>query len=257
MSSGKERSAAVITGAARGVGAAAARRFSDAGHDVILLDIDDAGVAVAEEVGGTFYKHNVSSAADWAALEKQMRDKHAPLQSLVNNAAIEGRFDFADIPLEKWNQTLSVNLTGAFLGSQFGVRMMRAHSVDLPCAIVNVASIGAHMTLATDAPYSASKGGLISLTKSVATYCGLKRLGIRCNVISPGAIKTEMMAQFIATSPDPAATEKALSALQPVGYMATPANIANLIHYLTTEQSEFVTGAEIVIDGGAMSSANM
>lgn len=257
MSQGFQDKVIVITGAARGVGAATARLFRQAGARIILLDVAESGAAVADHIGGEFFRHDISRQEDWDKLGRHIQTTYGRLDAVVNNAAVECPGRFEDISLAGWTRTIEINLTGVFLGCQFGVRLMRSNPDAAPGAIVNVASVAATLSIANDAAYTASKGGVISLTKSVANYCGRERLPVRCNVVSPGAIKTEMLQQYIAASPDPAATERALNNIQPVGYMATAENIGNLIVYLCSPQSEFVTGAEIMIDGGASSAANV
>lgn len=247
----------VVTGAARGVGAAAAKIYSAAGARVVLLDVADGGAETAANAGGEFVRHDVASAADWSRLDERIRSRYGRLDVLVNNAAVEVPARLEDLTLEAWNKPIAVNLTGAFLGCQMAVRLMRSNPEQSPAAIVNVASISAILAMAYDAAYTASKGGLVSLTKSVAHYCARERLPIRCNVVLPGAIRTQLAEQFIAASPDPKATEEALNRLQPVGHMASPEDIANLIVYLSSPQSGFITGSEVIIDGGATSAANV
>jgi 3(or 17)beta-hydroxysteroid dehydrogenase len=248
---------AVVTGAARGVGAATAIRLGAAGYRVYLLDIDDRGSTVAASVGGTFIRHDVSRIEDWSALEATLTADGGTVTCLVNNAAIERRVAFEELALDVWQRTIDVNLTGTFLGSRLAVRLMRNNPTERPGAIVNVASVAAHRSIAADAPYTASKGGIISLTKAVAHYCAGRRWPIRCNVVSPGAIRTEMVQEYIASSPHPAATEAALLAAQPSGAMADASDVANLIYYLASAEAAFITGAEVFIDGGRMASANV
>jgi NAD(P)-dependent dehydrogenase (short-subunit alcohol dehydrogenase family) len=246
----------VVTGAARGVGASTAKAFGDAGAKVVLLDVSD-GAETAASIGGEYIKHDVSSAAAWSQLGEHIHGRYGRLDALVNNAAIEHPARLEDLTLEAWNMAIAVNLTGAFLGCQTAVRLMRANPAAAPATIVNVASISATLAMAYDSAYTASKGGLVALTKSVAHYCARERLPIRCNVVSPGAIRTPLAEQFIAASPDPKATEAALNKLQPVGHMAAPEDVANLIVYLSSPQSGFITGSEMIIDGGATSAANV
>ena len=248
---------AIITGAARGVGAATARTFSAAGYLPLILDIDDVGAGVAEETGGRFLRFDVSDPDAWADLERSIAADYGRLDALVNNAGCEGRSPIETLSPAQWRRTIDVNLNGAFFGCQIALRLMAKNPSGTTGAIVNVASIAATLSIPDDPAYTASKGGLISLTRSIAHYCGREKLPIRCNVVSPGAIRTELLDAYIAGSPDPSATVAALNNLQPIGRLATPENIANLIHYLCTDNADFISGADIIIDGGATSAARL
>lgn len=248
---------AIVTGAARGVGAATARTFSEAGYLPVLLDIDDVGEDVAKETGGRFLRFDVSDPEAWARLEATIAADYGRLDALVNNAGCEGRAPIETLSPEQWRRTIDVNLSGSFYGCQIALRLMPNNPEGVTGAIVNVASIAATLSIPDDPAYTASKGGLVSLTRSIAHYCGRQALPIRCNVVSPGAIRTELLDAYIAGSPDPDATVNALNNLQPIGRLATPENIANLIFYLCTEKADFISGADIIIDGGATSAARV
>lgn len=247
----------VVTGAARGVGATTTAIFRQLGAQVIALDVDKSVAVTAERVGAQGLVHDVSSPDDWAALGQRIKTGFGRLDAIVNNAAIESPAPFEELALATWRRTIDVNLTGVFLGCQFGVRMARENPQQAPATIVNVASIAHQLSIANDPAYTASKGGVVSLTRAVAHYCGRNRLPVRCNVVSPGAIRTEMLEQYVASCPDPKAVEEALNNIQPLGYMATPENIANLIVYLSSPLSGFITGADLVIDGGASTAARL
>lgn len=242
---------ALITGGASGIGADCARAFTREGARVLLTDVqDEKGRAVAAEVGGEYRHHDVSDEAAWVAAVDAVVDQHGRLDIVINNAGVFIGQTIEDTELEVWNKVLSINLTGVMLGCKHGVRAMKANPGGPAGAIVNISSITGFIGLASAAAYTASKGGVRLLTKSVAVHCARQYQTIRCNSLHPGAIDTPMnQAAFDATG-DPEGTRAFFSSVQPIGRMASSAEMAACALFLASDEASFVTGTELVADGG-------
>lgn len=242
---------ALITGAASGIGADCARLFAREGARVVVTDVqDDKGEAVAAEVGGTYLHHDVSDEAAWVAVVEATLARHGRLDIVVNNAGVFVGQTIEDTELDVWNKVLGVNLTGVMLGCKHGVRAMKANPGGPAGAIVNVSSITGFIGLASAAAYTASKGGVRLLTKSVAVHCARQYRTIRCNSLHPGAIDTPMNQAAFDASGDPEGTRAFFSSVQPIGRMATSAEMAACALFLASDEASFVTGTELVADGG-------
>ena len=228
---------ALITGGARGMGAEHARLLLSEGAQVVIADIlDNEGMAVAQELGSNaHYVHlDVTHPDQWAAAVTETVHRFGRLTVLVNNAGIAGRKTVRKFELERWRQTLDVNLTGTFLGIQAVVdEMIRAGGG----SIINISSIEGLRGAPFAHAYVASKWAVRGLTKSTALELG--RHNIRVNSVHPGLVRTPMTAHF----PDDIVTA-------PLGRPAEPIEVSNLILYLASDESSYSTGAEFVVDGG-------
>lgn len=240
---------ALITGGASGIGAACARVFAREGARVVVTDIQD-GSAVAREVGGLFLSHDVADEAQWAAAVDRAVAEHGRLDVVVNNAGMFAPGSIEDVTLEQWNRVLSVNLTGVMLGCQHGVRAMKANPGGPSGSIINVSSIAGFIGLASGAAYTASKGGVRLLTKSVAVHCARQYRAIRCNSLHPGTIDTPMNQAAFYASGDPEGMRAYFATLQPMGRMAGPEEMAEAALFLASDAASFVTGTELIADGG-------
>jgi NAD(P)-dependent dehydrogenase (short-subunit alcohol dehydrogenase family) len=242
---------ALITGAASGIGAACARRFAGEGARVVVTDVqDDKGRAVAAEVGGLFLHHDVSDEAHWIQAVDRAVAAHGRLDVVVNNAGVFIPQTIEESDLAVWNKVLGINLTGTMLGCKHAIRAMKDNPGGPAGAIVNVSSITGYIGLASAAAYTASKGGVRLLTKSVAVHCARTYKTIRCNSLHPGTIDTPMNQAAFDASGDPEGMRAFFDTMQPVGRMATAEEMASCALFLASDDSSFVTGSELLADGG-------
>ncbi len=240
---------ALVTGGASGIGAASARLFAAEGAKVVVTDVQD-GEAVAKEVGGLFIRHDVASEDEWITAVRQTTERFGRLDVLMNNAGVFAPAPIEEVTLEVWNRVLSVNLTGVMLGCKHGIAAMKANPGGPTGSIINVSSIAGYIGLASSAAYTASKGGVRLLTKSVAVHCARAYQTIRCNSLHPGTIDTPMNQAAFEASGDPEGMRAFFSTMQPIGRMACAEEMANCALFLASDESSFVTGAELLADGG-------
>lgn len=227
----------VLTGAARGQGAAEVEALAREGATVVATDVlDDEGRALAARLGVDYLHLDVSSPQEWEALAGIVRQRYGRVDALVNNAGIPARERLPNVSLEAWQRAFDVNVTGPMLGIQALVPLMGPGA-----CIVNVCSVAA-LAGHVAAAYTASKWALRGLTRSASLELGEQ--GIRVNAVMPGLIETPMMA-----GASPAFTTAALAEI-PLGRAGTTADIAPLIVYLVSDESAYVNGAELVVDGG-------
>jgi NAD(P)-dependent dehydrogenase (short-subunit alcohol dehydrogenase family) len=248
-----ENKVVVVTGAARGIGKAIARRFLEEGARVVAADIDaDGGSALVAELGAIgavrFVACDVGDAASVANLVASAITAFGEIDVLVNNAAILAVVDFLDLAEADFDRVLRVNLKGAFLCGQAVARHMveRVKAGGTAGAIVNLSSVNAVFAIANQVPYSVSKGGINQLTKVMAL--SLASHGIRVNAIGPGSIMTEMLAAVM----DDEAARKRILSRTPLGRIGDPAEIAAIAVFLASEQASYITGQTIYADGGRL-----
>lgn len=247
-----EGKVAMVTGGGLGLGRASALLLAREGAKLVVSDVKAAeGRAVAGEIGAAggealFVEQDVSKEADWARAMDEALGRFGRLDVLVNNAGVALGASLEDTTLEQWRWLMSINLDGVFLGVKAAVKTMKAHGG----SIINLSSIEGLIGDPNLAAYNASKGGVRLLTKSAALYCAKQGYGIRVNSIHPGYIVTPMVKGYVEEQADPAAARAALTALHPVGHLGEPDDIAYGVVYLASDESKFVTGSELVIDGG-------
>ena len=244
---------AFITGGARGIGAETARLMAQAGAKVAITDILDEGEQVAAEIrnsGGEaiFLRQDVTSEDDWKRATRETFDRLGGFEILVNNAGIYMMKGIEEMSLDDWRFVSSINLDGVFLGTKHGVRAMK--QAGNGGSIVNFSSIEGIIADANTCAYNASKGGVRLLTKSAALHCAKSGYGIRVNSVHPGFIQTSMVENYLSTTDDPEGNRKLIESLHPIGKIGEPDDIANGVLYLASDESKFVTGSELVIDGG-------
>jgi 3(or 17)beta-hydroxysteroid dehydrogenase len=242
---------AIVTGAGSGMGRADAILLAEQGAKVVVTDLNLASV---EETAGMIgdaalaIAHNVGKEADWEAVIAKTVEHFGRLDILVNNAGVMKMGSVVDTTLEDWHFVNSVNSDGVFLGCKHAIPAME--KCGNGGSIINMSSVAALHGMSFVAAYSASKGAVMALTKSVAMYCRENNNGIRCNSIHPDGVKTPMVVKVF-TGQD-SATREEIEAMQiPSMPMAEPEDIANLVLYLASDESRFMNGSEMVIDNAA------
>jgi NAD(P)-dependent dehydrogenase (short-subunit alcohol dehydrogenase family) len=245
---------ALVTGAGSGLGEAMARRLAEEGALVVVTDIALAAVqrvaaAIVAAGGRAEAEHqDVTDEARWAELVDAVLARHGRLDVLVNNAGIALTGSAEDATLADWQRTQRVNLDAVFLGTRQAIRAMKTTGG----SIINISSIEGIIGEPLTAAYNASKGGVRIFTKSAALHCAAEGYGIRVNSVHPGFILTPMVENALAgLPPDQAAAfhARVLESI-PVRAMGEPRDIANGVLFLASDESRYMTGAELVIDGG-------
>lgn len=240
---------ALITGGASGIGAATARAFVQEGARVIVADVQaDLGAEVAREVDGVFVHLDVAHEPDWRRAEASIQKSHGRLDVLFNNAGIVCGQTIEDADLATWNRVIGINLTGVMLGCQTGIRLMKANPRGARGSLINTASTAAYGAL-PDVAYSSTKSAVRLLTKSVAVHCARAGYAIRCNSLHPGATDTPILSAALQARPQMRA---AFDGMSPMGRMGEPGEIAAMAVFLASDESSYVTGAEMLVDGGMM-----
>ena len=257
MSAELQGHVAIVTGGASGIGAETCRVLARAGATVIVADVQDAlGRETAAGMGpvGNYVHHDVTSEESWRALLEGTLKRFGRLDVLVNNAGISGGMgSIEDTTLETWQHVHAVNSDGVFLGCKIAVEGMQVTSVPKPGikgSIVNISSIAGIIGSAGPCAYTASKGAVRLLSKSVALHCARAGYDIRCNSVHPAFIDTPMVQEGLNAAPDVEKARKRLLRMVPIGRIGEPNDIGYMILYLASDESKFVTGAEMVVDGG-------
>ncbi|HSK38523.1 MAG TPA: SDR family oxidoreductase [Arenibaculum sp.] len=247
-----EGKVALVTGGAMGLGEASARLLAREGALVVITDVkDDEGRRLAAGIGperAIFLHHDVASEDGWRRVVGETLDRLGRLDVVVNNAGLAIGGNVEETTLADWRRLMAVNLDGVFLGTKLGIEAMRRHGGG--GSIINLSSIEGLIGDPNLAAYNASKGGVRIFTKSAALHCAKAGYGIRVNSIHPGYIWTPMVENYLKAQGDIHEGRKAIDALHPVGHMGEPDDIAYGVLYLASDESKFVTGAELVIDGG-------
>lgn len=261
---------AFVTGAASGIGRASAIALAAEGASVFATDIDAPSgrktVAMIEAAGGqaTFRGQDVVEEPRWAELVKRVMELYGRLDILVNNAGIGTSGLITEVTLEQWNLQMDINVTSCFLGTKHALPAMRSPRPDghVGGSIINISSVAGLGGGAGMSAYCASKGAVRLLSKAVAMECAAARDGIRCNSVHPGIIDTPIwqkldtggvLSGMFAEAATPGANAidvDMVGAGAPVGYPGTPEDIAAGVVFLASDASRYITGSELVIDGG-------
>lgn len=243
---------ALITGGARGIGAAIATAFIAEGPQVVIADVDvEAGKGLAKTLGAVFFKLDVSSEGDWESLAVA----YPAIDVVVNNAGITGYedgpgpHDPEHATLEEWHRVHAVNLDGTFLGCRYAIRAMRAKGAG---SIINMSSRSGLVGIPGAAAYASSKAAIRNHSKSVALYCAGQGLNIRCNSIHPAAILTRMWEALIGDGPDKEARKAKIVADTPLRRFGTIDEVAAIAVMLASDEAAYMTGSEVHLDGGLL-----
>lgn len=247
---------ALITGAAQGLGAAIARKLASEGARVLLTDINAEGAARQAEAinaefgAGTafFAHHDVTLEADWLSALGIARSAMGGLSVLVNNAGVGLGGTIESTSYETWKRSFAINADSVFLGCKLAMPLLRESQ---PGSIVNISSIAGLIASEGLAPYNASKAAVWMLTKSVALHCAREGLDIRCNSVHPAFIDTAILDNFRRDPTRPREdTLNQLARKLPMGRIGEPEDVAAGVLYLASDESRFMTGAELKLDGG-------
>src|SRR5271166_2804382 len=255
---------ALISGAARGIGAETARLMVDAGAKVAVADVlDERGretVRAIESAGGEaiYTRLDVTREEDWTAAVKAVTGRFGDLDILVNNAGVFLGMSVEEATLADWHRLCGVNLTGVFLGTKLALPALRESAQRSPygSVIVNLSSVAGLVGSSGDPLYSMTKGGVTLFTKSAALEFARKGYRIRVNSIHPGVIQTDMGAQTFVSraqrsgSNDTAAVQQAVTETVPWGRLGVPADIAKGIVFLASDDAGYMNGSGLVVDGG-------
>jgi len=242
---------ALITGGASGFGRQSAVRLREEGAHVVVSDIDAEGCAKTLELLGGDGLHlplDVTSEEQWRDVVRRTVETHGKIDILVNSAGVAVENDnIEELTDANWQFVMDVNLTGTFLGCREVFPVMEKAGGG---SIINLSSILGLVATGGALAYCASKGGVRILTKSVAVHGAEDGRNIRCNAVCPGYMATPMVEAFLQRDEDPEGLRAEIVARHPMGRMGEADDIAQLVVYLASDESKFVTGAEIAVDGG-------
>ena len=249
---------ALVTGASRGIGEATARSLAAQGARVIVTDLADTS-ALAEELGGLARVQDVADEQGWIDTMTFARDSAGGLDILVNNAGLFMVKPVTETTLEDWRRIHSVNVEGVFLGCKHAIPLLaeRAHQWPGGASIINLSSVAGIVGSALVSCYNASKGAVRLFTKGVAVE--VAPLKIRCNSVHPGIIETDMGRDLVTRFAEAAGagendTRAGLSNLHALGHFGVSQNVADAIVFLASDRAAFMTGSEMIVDGGMTAS---
>jgi NAD(P)-dependent dehydrogenase (short-subunit alcohol dehydrogenase family) len=244
---------ALVTGAASGIGKACAEALAREGASVLLTDVQGpkgehaAGQIVKAGGKAAFVRQDVTSEGEWAAIIARIEEESGRLDILVNNAGIAVAGMLTDLTLEKWREQQAVNVESVFLGTKAALPLMRKGGGG---SIVNISSVAGLRGAARLSAYCTSKGAVRLFTKAVALECAMLKDGIRVNSVHPGIIDTPIWTQVVPGSNEMPDLDAMTALRVPLGVKGAPADIANAVLFLASDESRYMTGEEVVIDGG-------
>ncbi|MDB2613849.1 glucose 1-dehydrogenase [Chlamydiales bacterium] len=253
---------ALITGAAQGIGEEVAITFAKEGAAVIVTDINDSkGQLVAEKIGekATYLRLDVSKEVDWQSVVREVINRFGKLDILVNNAGITGfqeGFGLQDpenASLDSWRKVHATNSDGTFLGCKYATQTMKASGTG---SIINISSRSGLVGIPGASAYAASKAAVRNHTKTVALYCCEQGHQIRCNSIHPAAILTPMWEPMLGDGAEREIRMAEIAKDIPMQRMGMPEDIANAALFLASDESRYITGIELTIDGGLLAGAS-
>jgi 3(or 17)beta-hydroxysteroid dehydrogenase len=243
---------AIVTGGASGIGAASAARLAAEGARVIVADLHESRNQEANDGAGRFVRHDVTAEESWQTLLADVLGAEGRLDIMVNNAGISGgpgTVESTDVA--SWQQVQAVDSEGVFLGCKYAIQGMKRTGPGKPAprgSIVNISSVAGLISGAGPIAYTAAKGAVRLLSKSVALHCAEQKYDIRCNSVHPGGVDTPIfdpLWQMVGRERG----KTFLGSRHPIGRMGEPGEIGDVVLWLASDRSSFVTGAEIVADG--------
>lgn len=245
-----EGKVAIVTGAASGLGASSVRLLAREGAKVVITDINEKdGKALAASLGEgvIFFRHDVCNEEEWVGIIEQTLSRFGRLDVLVNNAGVVVVADVEHTTVEDWRFVNAVGTDGTFFGCKHAIPAMRRSGGGSIINLSSLAGIGGYPLVFA---YSASKGAIRAMTKSVAVHCAQNKYNIRCNSIHPGGILTPMVEGFIKSAADAVDTsmDEARNLFSKLG---EPDDVAYMVLYLASDESKFVSGSEFIIDNTA------
>jgi NAD(P)-dependent dehydrogenase (short-subunit alcohol dehydrogenase family) len=246
-----EGKVAVVTGGGRGIGRATVEKLAREGARVTFLEVDEAaGRQAAEELAGL--SREIAFLPADVTVEEQVRRsleevvrRHGTVDVLVNNAGTNTYFDATEMTEAEWDQVFAVDLKGAWLCSKHALPAMKRAGRG---SVVNIASIHARLTIPGMFPYAAAKSAMVGLTRSLAL--DYAPFGIRVNAVLPGWTRTRQVEDWFRRQPDPAAAERHVNEVHPLRRIAAPAEVANLISFVASDEASAITGASLAVDCG-------
>ena len=255
---------AIVTGGAKGIGKSVCLALANAGANIHILDINkDEGQETEKEIAKlnvevSFYQIDVADENSWIEFSNFLKNKKILIDILVNNAGIWIGKDIDNVSLEEYQRLISINLTGVFLGIKYLAPFLTeaGKKTKFGSTIINLSSVAGLVGSQLDPLYSMTKGGITTFTKSMAIYFGKSKFPIRINQVHPGIIETDMGTQVykarISQNPE-MTTEESISAginQTPIGRLGTADEVAKTILFLSSDNSSFMTGSSLVVDGG-------
>lgn len=240
---------ALITGAAQGLGMATARMLAAEGAHLVVTDINEKGVTdLAAEIGGDTLAlcHDVTREDDWIRVMDAVKARFGHLNILVNNAGIGGMGSVESATLEDWRHIHAVNLDSVFLGCKYALPLMKAHKG----SIVNISSIAGMIAAPLFAAYNSSKAAVRHLSKSIALHCAKEGYDVRCNSVHPVFIDTPILDGMLGQGDRRAQGMEKLARQIPMGRVGEANDVAYAVLFLASDESQFVTGSELKVDGG-------
>lgn len=249
---------ALITGATQGIGAEIAAAFSREGATVVITDVNDSkGVSVAKEIGrNCLYLHlDVKEESEWQQVMTTVIEKFGKLNILVNNAGITGfqegfgPQDPENASLDSWRKVHAVNMDGIFLGCKYGIQVMKNAEKG---SIINISSRSGLIGIPEAAAYASSKAAVRNHTKTVALYCCKQGYNIRCNSVHPAVILTPMWEPMLGIGPEREVKMAEIAKDIPMQKVGMPIDVANAVLFLASDESKYITGIELSIDGGML-----
>ncbi|CDO38712.1 MULTISPECIES: SDR family NAD(P)-dependent oxidoreductase [Novosphingobium] len=255
---------ALVSGGLRGIGLACVERFLAEGAEVVITDLDapdsELATSTVERLGqaASYVQANVTKSEDWERARATVAERHGKLHILVNNAGTDLTGPVESLTDGDWRRIMSINVDGVFMGTRAFVPMMAESGKDFKggASIINVSSIMGLVGMSEVSAYNATKGAVRMFTKGIAVEFAEKKMPIRANSLHPGFVVTPLLAQGFQRWVDSGVAEKAqdlvdmVAGKTPIGRLADPSELASAVYFLASEDSSYMTGAELVVDGG-------